>query len=36
MNGGVGAENGLQLGVDKEIVRIDMLFYQTLDLEESW
>jgi hypothetical protein len=33
---GVGAQNGFELSVDKEVVRVDMLFHQTLDLEESW
>ena len=31
----VGAENGLQLSIDKEVVGVDMLFHQTLDFEES-
>jgi hypothetical protein len=36
MDSGVGAKNGLELGVDKEVVRVNVLFHQTFDLEESW
>jgi len=32
---GIGAKDCLELGIDKEVVRVDVLFHQTLDLEES-
>lgn len=36
VDGGIGTEDCLQLSVDKEVVGIDVLFDQTLDLEERW
>ena len=33
---GVCAQNSLEFSVDKEIVRVDVLFDETFDLEKCW